>query len=163
MQMSRDFVLTSLICAGLLSFLTIPLAGALSDRFGRKRVYIIGSVLTGVYAFAYFAMLNTLAPALIVIAIIVSFIPHDIMYGPQAALIAECFTPRLRYSGSSIGYQLASITAGGPAPLIATALLAAYGSGYVIAVYIAICAVISIVATLMMPDHTGRDISEEHS
>jgi MFS family permease len=161
MHMSRDFVLTSLISAGLLSFVTIPLAGAASDRWGRKRVYIIGSILTGVYAFAYFAMLNTLIPSLIVIAIIVSFIPHDIMYGPQAALIAEGFTPRLRYSGCSIGYQLASLTAGGPAPLIATALFAAYGSSLPIAGYIAVMAVVSIVATALMSDYTGRDISEE--
>ncbi|MGH7110239.1 MAG: hypothetical protein ACREFK_07390 [Stellaceae bacterium] len=76
-------------------------------------------------------------------------------------MIAEGFTPRLRYSGCSIGYQLASITAGGPAPIIATALLAAYGSGYVIAGYIAICAIISIIATALMTDHTGRDISQE--
>ena len=163
MHMSRDFVLTSLICAGLLSFLTIPLAGAASDRFGRKRVYIIGSILTGIYAFLYFAMLNTLVPTLIVIAIIVSFIPHDIMYGPQAALIAEGFTPRLRYSGCSIGYQLASLTAGGPAPIIATALFAAYGSSVAIAGYIAVMAVISIVATALMPDYTGLDISEENA
>ena len=157
----RNFLLTSLICAGLISFITIPLAGAASDRWGRKRVYIIGSILTGIYGFAYFALLNTLVPALMVLGIILSFVPHDIMYGPQAALIAEGFTPRLRYSGASIGYQLASITAGGPAPIIATALLAAYGSGYVIAVYIAICAIVSIVATAMMDDHTGRDISAE--
>jgi len=157
----RNFLLTSLIVAGLVSFITIPVAGALSDRFGRKRVYIIGSVLTGIYGFVYFALLNSLLPALIMIGIILSFIPHDIMYGPQAALIAEGFTPRLRYSGSSIGYQLASITAGGPAPIIATALLAAYGSGYVIAGYIAVCAVISIIATAFMPDYTGRDISLE--
>jgi MFS family permease len=161
MKMSRDFVLTSLIVAGLLSFLTIPLAGAASDIWGRKRVYIIGSILTGIYGFIYFALLNSLVPALIVTAIIVSFIPHDIMYGPQAALIAEGFTPRLRYSGCSIGYQLASLTAGGPAPLIATALFAAYGSSLAIAGYIAIMAIVSIVATALMPDYTGRDISEE--
>ena len=163
LHMSRDFILTSLICAGLLSFVTIPLAGALSDRLGRKRVYIIGSVLTGLYGFLYFGLLNSLVPALIVLAIILAFIPHDIMYGPQAALIAEGFTPRLRYSGASIGYQLASLTAGGPAPIIATALLAAYGSGYVIACYIALCAIVSIIATALMPDYTGRDISVEHS
>ncbi len=79
------------------------------------------------------------------------------------ALIAECFTPWLGYSGSSIGYQLAFITAGGPAPLIATELLAAYGSGYVIAGYIAVCAIISLVATILLPDYTGRDISQEHA
>jgi MFS family permease len=163
MHVSRDFVLTSLICAGLLSLVSIPVSGALSDRFGRKRIYIIGSVLTGIFGFIYFALLNSLIPALIVVAIILSFVPHDLMYGPQAALIAEGFTPRLRYSGTSIGYQLASLTAGGPAPLIATALLAAYGSGYVIAGYNAICAVVSIVATVLMPDYTGLDISAEHS
>jgi MFS family permease len=161
MHLSRDFVLASLLCAGLLSFFTIPAAGALSDLFGRKRVYIVGSLLTGIFAFVYFAMLNSLAPVLIVAAIILSFVPHDLMYGPQAALIAEGFTPRLRYSGCSIGYQLASITAGGPAPLIATALLASYHSGYVIAGYIGVCAVVSIVATALMRDYTGRDISRE--
>jgi len=81
------------------------------------------------------------------------------MYGPQAALIAECFTPRLRYSGSSIGYQLSSVISGGPAPLIATALLAATGSGYVIALYILFCAIVSIVATALMPDNTNQDIA----
>jgi len=88
---------------------------------------VIGAVLTGLFGFAYFAMLNTMAPALILIAIVLSFIPHALTYGPQAALIAECFTPRLRYSGASIGYQLSSVISGGPAPLIATALLAAVG------------------------------------
>jgi MFS family permease len=158
---SRDFLLTSLIVAGLVSFITIPLAGHLSDRFGRKRIYLIGSVATGIFGFIYFAMLNTVVPAWMFLAIVLSFVPHDLMYGPQAALIAECFTARLRYSGSSIGYQLASVIAGGPAPLIATALLAATGSGYVIALYIAACAVVSIIATMLMPDYTNQDISQE--
>jgi MFS family permease len=158
----RDFLLISLICAGFLSLVTVPLAGHLSDRFGRKRVYIVGTVLTGLFGFVYFAMMNTAAPVLVFIAIILSFIPHDVMYGPQAALIAECFTPRLRYSGSSIGYQLSSVISGGPAPLIATALLAATGSGYAIAAYILFCAIVSLVATAMMPDYTNKDISEEH-
>ncbi len=158
----RDFLLSALIAAGLLSFVTIPLAGHLSDRFGRKRIYLIGSVATGVFGFIYFAMLNTAVPGWIFLGIVLSFIPHDLMYGPQAALIAECFTPRLRYSGASIGYQLASVIAGGPAPLIATALLAATGSGYAIAGYIAFCAIVSIGATVMLPDHTNRDISQEH-
>jgi MFS family permease len=159
----RDFLLICLICAGIVSLFTIPFAGHLSDRIGRKRMYMIGAVLTGLFGFAYFAMLNTAVPALIFIAIVLSFVPHDLLYGPQAALIAECFTPRLRYSGCSIGYQLASVIAGGPAPLIATALLAATGSGYTIAVYIAFCAVVTIIATAMMPDYTNKDISEEHN
>jgi MFS family permease len=163
LHQSRDFLLSALITAGVISLFTIPIAGALSDRFGRKRIYLIGSVLTGIFGFVYFAMLDTMVPGWIFLAIVLSFVPHDLMYGPQGALIAECFTPRLRYSGASIGYQLASITAGGPAPLIATALLAAFGSGYVIAAYIAICAIVSIVATLFMPDHTNRDISQERA
>ena len=159
----RDFVLTALITAGLVSFVTIPLSGYLSDRIGRKRMYLIGAVATGIFGFVYFALLNTLVPSWIFIGIVLSFVPHDMLYGPQAALIAECFTPRLRYSGSSIGYQLASVTAGGPAPLIATALLAWTGSGYAIAWYIALSAVVTIGATLLMPDYTNRDISQEHS
>jgi MFS family permease len=163
LHQERDFLLTALICAGVISLFTIPFAGALSDRYGRKRIYLIGSVLTGLFGFAYFAMLDTMVPGLIFLGIILSFVPHDLMYGPQAALIAEGFTPRLRYSGCSIGYQLASVTAGGPAPLIATALFARYGTGYAIAAYIAVCAIVSIIATLMMPDHTNKDISEENA
>ena len=159
----RDFLLTALVTAGLISFITIPVSGHLSDRFGRKRIYLIGSVATGVFGFIYFGMLNTMIPSWIFLGIVLSFIPHDVMYGPQGALIAECFTPRLRYSGASIGYQLASVVAGGPAPLIATALLAATGSGHVIAGYIAFCAVVSIIATALLPDYTNRDISQEHA
>ena len=159
---SRDFLLLSLVCGSLLSLVTIPLSGVLSDRFGRKRVYLIGAVLTGIYAFAYFALLNTAVPIWIFLAIVLAFIPHDLMWGTQAALIAECFAPRLRYSGSSLGSQLASVFAGGPAPLIATALLAAYGSGYAVAGYMALCVIVTIVSTAMMPDYTNQDISREH-
>ena len=91
-----------------------------------------------------------------------SLIPHDMMYGPQAALIAESFTGRLRYSGASLGYQLASLIAGGPAPLIATWLFAQYGSGYAIAAYILACAVISLLATAMLKDYTNQDIDGEY-
>jgi Flp pilus assembly protein protease CpaA len=107
-------------------------------------------------------MLNTTVPAWIVLGIVLSFIANDLMYGPQVALIAESFTPRLRYTGASISYQLSSIISGGPAPLIATALLAAFGSGYVIALYTLLCAVVSIIAAALLPDYTGRDISQEH-
>ena len=107
-------------------------------------------------------MLDTGNPWAIFVAIVLSLIPHDMMYGPQAALIAEAFTPRLRYSGSSLGYQFASVIAGGPAPLIATALFAAYHTGYAIAAYLAVCAVISLVSTAYMPDYTGKDVSAEY-
>jgi MFS family permease len=159
---SRDLLLTGVLTASGLALFTVPFFGHLSDRIGRRRVYLIGSVATGVYGFIYFALLNTAVPGWIFLAIALSLIPHDIMYGPQAALIAECFTPRLRYSGASLGYQLASVIAGGPAPMIATALLAAFASGYAIAFYILACAIISIIATALLPDYTNRDISEEY-
>ena len=163
LHQSRDFLLTAVLVASAVDTLLIPVFGHLSDRIGRKRMYIIGAVATGAYALIYFPLLNSGVQSLIFLGIVLSLVPHSMMYGPQGALIAECFTPRLRYSGASLGYQLASIVAGGPAPLIATALLAAYGSGYPIAIYILLCAVVSVVATFFLPDYTNRDISQEHS
>jgi MFS family permease len=159
---SRDLLLTAVMTGSVLSFFTIPIAGHLSDRIGRKRMYMIAAALTGVFGFIYFAMLNTAVPGWIFLAVILSLIPHDLMYGPQAALIAESFTGRLRYSGASLGYQLASIIAGGPAPLIAAWLFARYGSGYAIAAYILLCSVLSLISTAMLEDYTNRDISQEY-
>jgi len=116
-------------------------------------------VVTGIFGFIYFAMVNTGSLPIIFFAIILSLVPHDMMYGPQAALIAESFTGRLRYSGASLGYQLASVIAGGPAPLIATWLYKTYQSPIAIAIYIAVCAVITVIATVLMTDYTGKDIS----
>jgi MFS family permease len=162
LHVSRNFLLTAVLSASVLSFVSIPLFGHLSDRIGRKNMYMIGAAVTGVFGFIYFPMLNTGSEPIIFLAVIVSLVPHDMMYGPQAALIAESFTGRLRYSGSSLGYQLASIIAGGPAPLIATWLFGTFHSASAIAVYIAICAVITLVATALMTDYTGRDISGEY-
>jgi MFS family permease len=154
--------LIAVLAASCLSFVTIPLSGHISDRIGRKKMYLIGAATVGVFGFLYFGMVDTAIPSAVFIAIVLSLIPHDMQYGPQAALIAEAFTPRLRYSGASLGYQLASVIAGGPAPLIATALFAAYHSGYAISIYIAACAVVSFVAASFMPDYTGQDISREY-
>jgi len=162
LHQSRNLLLAAVMAATAVSAITTPLAGHLSDRIGRKKMYLIGVVAMGLSGYLYFALLNTAIPAVIFIAIILSFVPHDLQYGPQAALIAECFPPRLRYSGSSLGFHLSSVIAGGPAPLIATALYAATGSGYVIAVYITITAIIAGLATLPLPDYTNRDVSEEH-
>jgi MFS family permease len=162
LHMSRDFILSAVMAAACVSFFTIPISGHISDRIGRRKMYLIGVVAMGLFGFVYFGMVDTATPVLVFIAIVLSLIPHDMQYGPQAALIAESFTPRLRYSGASLGYQLASLIAGGPSPLIATWLFATYKSGYAIAVYIAVCAVISLIAAAMMPDYTGKDISAEY-
>jgi metabolite-proton symporter len=162
LNVSRDFLLFAVLTASVVSFVSIPLFGHISDRIGRKKMYMLGAATVGVFGFIYFGMLNTGSLVLIFLAIVLSLIPHDMMYGPQAALIAESFTGRLRYSGASLGYQLASVIAGGPAPLIATWLFAHYGSGYAVAFYILVCAVLTLVATSMMTDYTGKDIEGEY-
>src|SRR4051794_30872298 len=159
LHVSRDFLLTAVLAASVLSFVSIPLCGHISDQIGRKNMYMIGAAMTGIFGFVYFEMLNTGSTLIIFLAIILSLIPHDMQYGPQAALIAESFTGRLRYSGSSLGYQLASVIAGGPAPLIAAWLFGAFQSATAIAAYIAVCAVITLIATAMMTDYTGKDIN----
>ena len=118
--------------------------------------------IAAMFGFIYFALLDTHSPVWIFVAIALSLLPGANMYGPQAALIAESFAPRLRYSGAGLGYHLASVIAGGPAPFIATALFAAYHSGYAIAFYILGCGVISIVATALLKDYTNKDIYEEY-
>jgi metabolite-proton symporter len=162
LKVSRDFLLMAVLAASVVSFVSIPVFGHASDRIGRKNMYMIGAIVTGIFGFVYFAMLKTGSEPVIFLAIILSLVPHDMMYGPQAALIAESFTGRLRYSGASLGYQLASVIAGGPAPLIATWLYATYHSAVAIAIYIAACAVITLIATALMTDYTGKDISAEY-
>jgi MFS family permease len=158
----QNFLITAVLVASVGSACWIPIFGQLSDRIGRRKTYMIGAGLTTVFGFLYFAMLNTGWPVVVFLAIFLSLIPHDIQYGPQAAFIAESFTPRLRYSGASLGYQLASVIAGGPAPLIAAALFAKYHTGYAIAGYIAVCGIISLFAASAMHDYTGRSIHHEY-
>ena len=108
LHVPRNFLLAAVLTASAASFVFIPLFGHLSDLLGRKRVYMAGAVLTGIYGFVYYRLLDTREPAIVFAAIALSLIPHDMLYGPQAALIAESFPARLRYSGASLGYQLSS-------------------------------------------------------
>jgi MFS family permease len=158
----RDLLLNAVLCMAFVELFTIPGAGYLSDRLGRKRLYLIGCAFMAIFGFVFFALLDTRQPALIVLGIVLAALAHSLVYGPQAAFIAEQFTPRMRYSGASIGYQLASIIAGGPSPLIAAALFAAFKSGTVIAIYICVCALIALLATLKMREYSQKDISEEY-
>lgn len=160
LKYEREVLLEALLIAALLGFVWIPLSGYLSDRIGRRKMYLSGVVATAVFGFIYFALMGT-SPSATFLAIAVSLAVWSVMYGPQAALIAESFTGKLRYSGASIGYQLTAIVAGGPAPIVATYLLATYGSGYAIAIYLLVCCTVSFVATLMLKDRTGQDIDSE--
>jgi metabolite-proton symporter len=162
LKLPRDLLLNAVMLFAVIEFFTIPFCGFVSDRIGRKRTYLIGAVVAVIVGFLFITLMNTKDPALVVLGIILGAIPHSLVYGPQAALIAEQFTPRMRYSGASIGYQLASIIAGGPAPLVATWLLATFQSGTAVSWYIAACAVISIIATTFLTEYSRRDINEEY-
>jgi metabolite-proton symporter len=158
LHIDRQFMVNATLVASLVSLFSVPFFGHLSDKIGRKKMYLIGTAVTLVWAFPYIGLLNTAIPALVFITVILSLIPHDMLYGPQAALIAEQFPPKLRYSGSSLGYQLASVIAGGPAPLIATWLLHTYGNAYAISGYIIFNAVVTLIAVAFMKDRTKEEL-----
>jgi MFS family permease len=149
--MSKDSLLNDTLVAAAIGLFSVPFFGYLSDIIGRRLMYGIGIVCIGLFAFPYFGLLNTKVAGLVLLAIVLSLVFHDMQYGPQAALIAESFGPNVRYSGAGLGYQLASVIAGGPAPLIAAAILSATGSSTWISWYLVGCAVISMVALLLMP------------
>ncbi len=151
LELPRGQLLNATMVAAAVGLVSIPLFGWLSDRLGRRVVYGAGIVLTALFAFPYFALLDTKIGWLVLLAIVLSLIVHDIQYGPQAALIAESFEPEVRYSAAGLGYQLASVIAGGPAPLIAAAILASTGSSFWISVYILACCVISAFALWLLP------------
>jgi metabolite-proton symporter len=158
LKLERTELLTDTLIAAAIGLVSVPLFGHLSDVIGRKLMYGIGVVATGLFAFPYFGLLNTRTPALVLLAIVLSLIFHDMMYGPQAALIAETFGTNLRYSGAGLGYQLASVIAGGPAPLIAATILENTGSSFWISVYIVGCAVVSLVALAAMRRGAPDDV-----
>ncbi|HEV7167921.1 MAG TPA: MFS transporter, partial [Micrococcaceae bacterium] len=151
LKLSSNSILDDTLIAAALGLISVPVFGRLSDKFGRRRVYGVGIVLTAVFAFPYFGLLNTGNSVLVLVAVIISLMLHDIQYGPQAALIAESFDADIRYTGAGLGYQLASVVAGGPAPLIAAALLAHYGDSTSISVYILICCAVSMAALVLLP------------
>jgi MFS family permease len=164
LKISATVLYTGIICAAVVGFITIPTFSHFSDVVGRKRWFLIGTVVMALFAFPYFLLLNTKNPVLVVITIALSVgICHAWLYGPEASLISEHFGTKLRYSGASLGYQFASITAGGPAPIIATYLLAnhaglapslpPYG---LIALYIIGMAVISFLAVLGLKEYANK-------
>ncbi|PPQ37308.1 MFS transporter [Rhodopila globiformis] len=160
--MSRNFLLLAVILQTVLGFMWVTYAGRMSDTVGRKRMYMSGCVMMGIFGFLYYALLDTGNPVVIFLMVALSLLPVMTLYGPEAALIAEAFSPRLRYSGASLGYQLASIIAGGPAPFIATWLVARYHSSLPVAIYIMITAIIGLIATALLEDYTNKDISAEY-
>jgi metabolite-proton symporter len=158
---SKTFALAAILSAAALEVAVVPFYGHLSDRVGRKKIYMIGAALTGGYAFVLFAAMNSGIATIAFLGVFLALIPHGMQYGPQASLIAESFPTSLRYAGAGLGYQLASVIAGGPAPLVATWLLANTGSEYSIAFAILGCAVITLIAVSLMDDYSTGDIDDD--
>jgi metabolite-proton symporter len=161
LNMAKGELLNYTMVAAALGLISVPFFGHLSDRFGRRLIYGAGIVCTGLYAFPYFGLLNTRSSGLVLLAIVISMVVHDMQYGPQAALIAESFGTNVRYSGAGMGYQLASVIAGGPAPLIAAAILKTTGSSVGISWYIVGCAVVSFGALILMPRYPSEAVTTE--
>jgi metabolite-proton symporter len=161
LKLPSSFALGAVLIGAVVHIAAIPLWGALSDRIGRRPVYLIGAIGVGVWAFAFFALLNTKNFALAAISVVVGLVLHGAMYGPQAAFLSELFGTTVRYSGVSIGYQLASIVAGGLAPIIAVALLATFQTGYAVAVYVALAALVTVVAVATYSETSKRDLAED--
>jgi MFS family permease len=153
---TRSRILNFVMVQSLFSVITVPIMGHLSDIYGRRRVTAIGCALMIVFPFIYFGLLDTKVTALVFLAVAIALPIQDVQYGPQAAFIAESFPGSLRYSGSALGYQLASLTAGGPAPLMAVWLLRQFGTSTAIAIYTSLSAAISLACVYALSEGAGH-------
>ncbi|MCT2589761.1 MHS family MFS transporter [Streptomyces sp. N2-109] len=163
LDLSKSVGLNAVAIGSAVHFVTIPLWGALSDRLGRRPVTLIGAVGMAGWAFAFFAMLDTESFPVIAVAVTVGLLLHGAMYGPQAAYISEMFDTRVRYSGASMGSQIASILAGALAPIIAVELLKDFDSGVPIAVYLSAASLVTVVAVWCAQETLGRDLAQDVS
>jgi MFS family permease len=154
----RSVALTAVLVGSACQLVLIPVFGALSDRFGRRPVYAAGAVAAAAWAFAFFPLLATGSTPVIVLAVVVALFTHAAMYGPQAAFIAELFSTELRYSGASMGYQLAGVLGGGIAPIVAIALVDATGTAYAVSLYVLAMIALTLVALALAPETSERSL-----
>jgi metabolite-proton symporter len=157
LSLPRQMMLTAVLISSCVQIPTLFLSAAYSDRFGRRGIYMLGAVLSGIWAFALFPLIDTGDFIWIVVAISGGQLFLSMMYGPQAALLAELFSTHVRYSGASLGYQLGAILGGAFAPIIATALWGTFGTVYV-AGYIACASILTLVSVLMLTETRGTDL-----
>jgi MFS family permease len=153
---------TGIIIGAVIAFIAMPSFSALSDRIGRKRLFMYGVIVMGIFIVPYFLLLNTKVPFIVILSIAISIgICHAWLYGIEASLITEHFGTKLRYTGASLGYQFSSITAGGPAPIIAVALFAAYNSFVPIAIYMIAMCVVSLLALLGLREYANKEAASD--
>jgi metabolite-proton symporter len=154
----RSYALNAVLVAAAVQVFLIPWFGHLSDRFGRRPVYLVGAVGAAVWVFVFFALLDTGSFLLILLATVVSLVFHAAMYGPQASFIAEMFPTRVRYTGASMGYQLAGILGGALAPIISVALLDRFDTSLVVSLYVVLVLAVTTVCVLLSPETSRLDL-----
>jgi metabolite-proton symporter len=165
LHLPRQVGLNAVLVGSAVQLVAIPCFGAACDRYGRRPVYLAGVVGAAVWVFCFFALLDTRSSLLIIVATVVALLLHAVMYAPQAAFTAELFGTSVRYSGASLGYQIAGVLGGSLAPLIAVALLAAYSSWVPIAIYVVAMLGVTVVGLAMAPETSEAelDVSEKPS
>ncbi|WP_330345925.1 MHS family MFS transporter [Streptomyces longwoodensis] len=159
-DMSKQTALNAVLIASAVHFAVIPAWGALSDRVGRRPVYLFGAAGIGLWMFPFFRLVDTASFGNLVLAVTVGLVLHGAMYAPQAAFFSEMFGTRMRYSGASMGAQFASVAAGAPAPLIATALLSDYDSSTPIALYVIAAVLLTLLAVGVAKETRHRDLAD---
>jgi MFS family permease len=158
---SSSLVLYAVSAAAFIQIFTIPAFGVLSDRLGRRPIYLFGAIFTGVLAFPFFWLIDTSNTVFLFLSLILALsVAHAAMYAPQSSFFAELFGTRVRYSGLSVGYQLASVIAGGLSPIIATGLLQKTGSASPVAIYIIFMAVVTTVSVYLAVETSHQDIAD---
>lgn len=162
-DLSKQTALNAVLIASAVHFAVIPMWGALSDRVGRKPVYLVGAVGVGLWTFPFFALIDTRNFGSLLLAVTVGLFFHGAMYAPQAAFFSEMFATRMRYSGASIGAQFSSVAVSAPAPLIATALLADFDSSVPISLYVIAAALITVLAVGCAKETRHRDLTDIES
>ncbi|QGZ59348.1 MFS transporter [Paraburkholderia acidiphila] len=160
LNLSRSLALTAVLAGTACNALAVPFFGALSDRFGRRPVYLGGVIAAIVWAFGFFMLMNTSQPALIVLAVMVGLVIHAVMYGPQAAFVTEQFPTRVRYAGASLAYTLAGILGGGFAPLIIVALFRSWHSTTAVSLYVSGALIVTGIALIAARETAHRPLQD---
>ncbi|GAB3625313.1 MFS transporter [Pandoraea terrae] len=160
LHLSRPLALTAVLVGTACNALSVPLFGALSDKLGRRPVYGFGVLCAVIWAYAFFVLLDTAHPGLIVLAVVVGLVIHAIMYGPQAAFVTEQFPTRVRYAGSSLAYTLAGIVGGGFAPLIIVSLFKQYGTTFAVSIYVTGALLVTAIALFAARETAGKPLAD---